>query len=317
MRADRLLGLLMLLQRRGRMTARDIAAELEVSERTVYRDVYALRVAGIPVDTVAGPGGGIELYGDWRSDLTGLTTAEASALFSLSTAGPIADLGRSSDLQQALRKLAAALPDDLRPAEERFRSRLHVDPVPFGHAGTPAPLLRDLYRAVMDDRRVRLRLRRGFDTLVDRTGSPLGLVAKATDWYLIWTPDGARIVADRIATIVSVRRSRGTAQRPPDFDLAAFWEHWSHTIDRARVQYRAVLSVPRRHLPWVRRRLGEGMELTTSGDDLVQLTVAFHSIEEARISLLALGAAVEVIGPRALRLAIADAARHVAAVYPE
>ena len=317
MRADRLLGLLMLLQRRGRMAARDLAAELEVSERTVYRDVYALRVAGIPVDTVAGPGGGIELHRGWRSDLTGLTTAEAAALFTLSTAGPIADLGRGNDLQRALRKLAAALPDGIRPDEERFRARIHVDPVPFGHAGAPAPLLRTLYRAVMDDRRMVLRLRRAFGTLVDRAGSPLGLVAKATDWYLVWTPDGERIVVDPVAAIASARRSRQAAQRPPGFDLAGFWERWNRTVERSRPQYRAELAVRHRFLPWVRQRLGADVEVAAAGEDIVRISVAFSSIEQARDALLGLGAAVEVLGPRALRLAIADAARRTAAVYPE
>src|SRR5512139_1392804 len=131
MRADRLLGLLMILQSRGRQTAGQLAAELEVTERTIYRDVLALSTAGVPVYAERGPGGGIALLEDYRTNLTGLTAGEARALFTLSIPSPLVDLGLNLDLQSALRKLAAALPPARLSDASRLLQRVHLDWSPW------------------------------------------------------------------------------------------------------------------------------------------------------------------------------------------
>ena len=141
MRADRLLSILMLLQARGRMTAQELAEDLEVSVRTIYRDIDALSVAGIPIYTERGPGGGCALLDSYRTTLTGLTRHEVRALFMLSIPAPLAELGVGQDLRAALLKLSAALPVAHRQDEERVRQRIHLDAVDWFHAREPVPYL--------------------------------------------------------------------------------------------------------------------------------------------------------------------------------
>ena len=148
MRADRLLSLLMLLQTRGQMTARELAEELEVSERTIYRDIDALSAAGVPVYAVRGPGGGCALMDGYRTDLTGLTRDEVRALFMLSVPAPLADLGLSRELRAALRKLSAALPVTRRADERRMRERVHLDSVWWYQQEEPVPYLRTIQEKV-------------------------------------------------------------------------------------------------------------------------------------------------------------------------
>src|SRR5512147_2861952 len=153
MRADRLLSLLMLLQARGRMTAQELARELEVSERTIYRDINALSASGVPVYAESGPGGGCALLDSYRTNLTGLTADEARALFMLSIPAPLDQLGVGQELRAALLKLSAALPSSRRPDEERARQRIHIDSLAWFQGEDPVPHLHTLQQAVWQDRR--------------------------------------------------------------------------------------------------------------------------------------------------------------------
>ena len=159
MRADRLLSLLMLLQARGRLTAPKLAQELEVSERTIYRDIDALSAAGVPVYGEAGAGGGYALLDSYRTNLTGLTEGEVRALFMLSIPKPLADLGVGRELGAALRKLAAALPSARRDDEERVRQRFLLDAVGWEQVEESAPHLPTVHQAVWEDRRLHLAYR--------------------------------------------------------------------------------------------------------------------------------------------------------------
>jgi len=192
MRADRLLSLLMLLQTRGRMTATRLADELEVSERTIYRDLYALRVAGFPVYTDRGPGGGCRLEETFRNRLTGLNTSETEALFMTSIPAPLVELGVAPSLKGALLKLAAALPAGREGAQERVRQRIHLDPLPWSYTAQATPHLATLHRAAFDDRLVDVTFQRIQRIRSDQRIAPYGLVAKATSWQVVWAgPDGA------------------------------------------------------------------------------------------------------------------------------
>jgi predicted DNA-binding transcriptional regulator YafY len=158
MRADRLVSLLILLQTRGRMTARKLAEELEVSERTIYRDIEALSEAGVPVYAERGPGGGCALLESYRTNLTGLNDEETRALFMLSTPAsipaPLVELGVSQELKSALLKLSAALPASQRQEEERARQRVHLDSVAWSRSEEPVPHLAMIHKAVWRDLRL-------------------------------------------------------------------------------------------------------------------------------------------------------------------
>src|SRR5512147_1801731 len=193
MRADRLLSLLMLLQARGRMTAQELAQELEVSERTIYRDINALSASGVPIYAESGPGGGCALLDSYRTNLTGLTADEARALFMLSIPAPLDQLGVTQELKTALLKLSAALPEARRHDEARIRQRIHLDSLGWFQEAGAEPHLQTLYRAVWEDRKVAVTLRLEFgaflQTQIEQVIAPYGLVAKAGVWHIVAAVD--------------------------------------------------------------------------------------------------------------------------------
>ena len=194
MRADRLLSILMYLQARGRMTAYELAEELEVSERTIYRDLEALHAAGVPVLAERGPGGGCQLPEEYKVSLTGLTENEVRGLFLSPVSGPLADLGMGKALEAAMLKLSAALPSTHRRDVERMRQRVLVDTAQWFRPSEPVPYLPLLQEAVWQDRTLRFTYRRADGVHVKRTLDPYALVAKSSIWYLVGAAvDHARI----------------------------------------------------------------------------------------------------------------------------
>lgn len=223
MRADRLLSLLLLLQARGRMTAQELAERLEVSERTIYRDIGALSSAGIPVYTESGPGGGCELVDGYQTKLTGLTTAEVRALFLLSLSGPLADLGLDRALDDALLKLSAALPITARSDAAQVRQRIHMDTTAPDQANRALPYLGLIQEAVWQDRTLQLT----YGRYVRQDFEPYGLVSKARVWYLVGITAGEMQVL-RVSRIQAVELTAQRFVRPDTFDLANYWTEWSN-----------------------------------------------------------------------------------------
>ncbi len=217
MRADRVLALLLLLQARGRVTASELADRLEVSRRTVYRDLEALSAAGVPVHADPGPNGGIELMAGWRTDLTGLTGPEVEALFT-SAAGP--------QFESAMGKLAASLPAESGKRAGRIRERLLVDSARWGRRSTVSPHLRVVQDAVFGDRRLHLRYRRAEAQVIERDVDPLGLIIKAGVWYLMADVAGDRRLF-RLSRIEAAYGLDEPARRPKRFDLAKAWREQS------------------------------------------------------------------------------------------
>ncbi len=179
MRADRLVSILLLLQARGKMTARELSQELEVSQRTVYRDINALSIAGVPVYSEIGPEGGYALIDRYRTSLTGLTAGEVQALSMLNIPAPLADLGLRQQLQSALLKLSAALPADHREAEEKIRQRIHLDSTWWQQGEEQVPHLRTVQEGVWQDRKLLIVYRPFLDIKIEHLVDPYGLVAKA------------------------------------------------------------------------------------------------------------------------------------------
>ena len=222
MRADRLLAILMLLQHRGRLTAAEIAAEVEVSLRTVLRDVEALSASGVPVYTDRGRGGGIRLIPGYRTDLTGLTLEEAKALLS-SGSGRVA----SPAFASAMRKVVAALPGPHRVEATRAAQRILVRPDGFAWPRPPEPYLVELQRAVIDGLRVRALYRRPHTDPAERILDPVGLVYAGEHWYLLALREGTERTY-RVARIEGLTVLAEAATRPADVDLeAAFLAHWA------------------------------------------------------------------------------------------
>ncbi|MFO7664671.1 MAG: WYL domain-containing protein [Chloroflexota bacterium] len=319
MRADRLLSLLMLLQARGRLTAAELAHELGVSMRTVYRDLDALSAASVPVYTERGPGGGCALLEPYRTTLTGLSADEARVLFMLSVPEPLVELGVSGELKAAFRKLEAALPAARRGDETRIRQRIHLDPSGWSATAKPAHHLQTLYRAVRQDLVVWVTHWLAFDVRAEWHVQPYGLVAKAGVWYLVGRREGHMRVLN-VGRIIAAELGDEQFERLPDFDLVTFWEAWCSNAAARRPDYPVLLRVAVEHLDWLSAQVGESISHEIRAGDPddpghVTLTLHFGMMEDARRRVLGLGAAVEVLAPRELRATVADYAAQVAKLY--
>jgi predicted DNA-binding transcriptional regulator YafY len=321
-RASRLVSLLLLLQTRGRMTAQALADELEVSVRTVYRDVESLGAAGVPIYADRGPSGGYQLLAGYRTRLTGMTADEAETLFLAGVPGPAAELGLGSVLAAAELKLRAALPADLAARAGRIRQRFHLDAPGWFRAAEPTPHLATVAEAVWNERPVQVRYRRWkAPREVTRTLAPLGVVLKAGRWYLV-AVSGERVTTYRVANILEAELLDGHVERPAGFDLAAFWQEWAERYENSVYRDEAVIRLTAdalARMPFIfppeMARSARSAAGAPDVDGWVRTTVPIESVTHGHVELLKLGAEVEVLGPPELRQRFADTARDLAATY--
>lgn len=241
MRADRLVSLMMLLQTRPKLTAGDLARELQVSERTIHRDLDALSASGVPVYATRGSSGGVALVEGWKTQLTGLNRAELQALAALGgTPGRLGDLGLSGPLRSGLVKLAAALPALQQPALEYARQRLHVDASGWFTAKDEVPHLEMLREAAWQNLRVALTYEDSDGKRSRREVEPYALVLKADRWYLVaGTEAGTRVY--RGSRIAGAKMRAETFERPERFDLPSFWREWCSKFLEKRARYEVTL----------------------------------------------------------------------------
>lgn len=311
----------MLLQTRGRMTADALSAELEVSVRTIYRDLTALSASGVPVYCERGPGGGVSLVEEYRTTLTGLTPDEARALFMMSVPAPLAQLGVGQELKAAMLKLSASLPDSRRSDEARARQRIHLDSSWWFQGEAAVPCLQMLQQAVWNDRKVRMKFRTYFGRQVEQVVAPYGLVAKANLWHLVYDWE-EKIRVIRISRVTETELLAETFARPADFELVGFWEKWCADYEsqppyvaRVRVSPQILTSLPY-HLEERFRNRNE-QNTPPDPDGWVTLDLPFESFETARTRLLGLGRAVEVLEPEPLRKSIIDFAEQIKNFYQD
>ncbi|MFJ5229127.1 helix-turn-helix transcriptional regulator [Kitasatospora sp. NPDC088391] len=310
MRADRLLALLLLLQNRGRTTAAVLAAELEVSVRTVHRDVEALGAAGVPVVADRGPAGGYRLVDGYRTRLTGLTEAEAGALFFAGLPGPAEELGLGALLATAESKVRAALPPGLGESALRLQERFHLDPASWFREADPVPLLTAVARAVWEQQVLDVHYRR-WQGEVRRELCPLGLVLKSGLWYVVGSSAGGPVRSYRVSRLRSAEPTGARFDRPPGFDLAAHWASAEREL-AARLQGgTAELRVSpraRQLIPALFGAAGARAAEAAGPPDAegwVRLLLPVESEPVAVSDLLRLGADAEVLGPASLRRAVA------------
>jgi predicted DNA-binding transcriptional regulator YafY len=326
MKADRLLSIMLLLQTRGRVTAVELAERLDVSVRTVYRDVEALSTAGVPVWTERGRNGGVRLLAGYRTDVTGLTNDEARALFVLTADGTHDALGLGGAIDSALRKVMAALPAPYRADAERTSERILVDPARWraaapaaGPAAGPAAVeLAELQRAVFADRRLELRYRHSGSTEPrGYTVDPYGLVSKAGVWYLVADRDGEPRLfrADRTR---SATTSAEPVRRRPGQGLAEVWSVLRDQVERGseQVLVRCLVRSARldRFLRLQSANLLGAPGQPAPGSDWTALDLGFPALPAVR-ALLVHGADVEVLDPPEARTELATAAAEVADLY--
>ncbi|HEY0404525.1 MAG TPA: YafY family protein [Pyrinomonadaceae bacterium] len=318
MRADRLFSIVLMLQSQRQLTAGELARRLEVSARTIHRDMEALSGAGIPVVAERGVGGGWSLLGEYRTNLTGLNEAEIQSLFVTKPARVLADLKLEKAAEGALLKLLAALPSIYRRGAEFARQRIYVDVAGWNRADEAVPLLRALQEAIWRERKVRIIYGRGecgdaFERLVD----PLGLVAKGSVWYLVAAVEGeAR--SYRVSRIREAQTLDEPCARPQSFDLAVFWEQSSAQFRERLPRYQAKVRVRPEiinRMPYAGRFARVEQIGITDAEGWTPVTLRFDVEEMACEYALSFGTQLEVLEPAALREKVVRMAQSVVAFY--
>jgi predicted DNA-binding transcriptional regulator YafY len=317
MRADRLLSILLTLQVRQRITARELAQRLEVSERTIYRDMDALSGAGVPVLAERGASGGWMLLDEYRTNLTGLNPTEIQALFLTKPAQLLSDLGLDKAADAALVKLLAELPAMQRRKAEEARQRIYVDAASWHQTQEDLSALPILQEAIWQDHKLLLTYRRGDGVGVERLVDPLGLVAKGSAWYLVAAVEGeARTY--RVSRVQGAKITGQACVRPPDFDLAAYWAESSANFIANLPRYTATVRVAPAIIPEL-GYLGRFARVEHVGppeaDGWAKVSLRFDVIGEACAYVLGFGDQMEVLEPPELRERVIRLAGAVVAFY--
>ena len=314
MRSSRLLSILLLLQTRGRMTARALAAELEVSLRTIYRDVDSLAAAGVPLYGDRGPTGGYQLLDGYRTRLTGLTTDEAGSIFLAGVPGPAAELGLGTVLATAQLKLLAALPTELRARAGRIRERFHLDAPGWFRTGEEAPHLSLVAQAVWNQRRLRVSYRREPET-TERILEPLGVVLKSGVWYLVAMREGEPRTY-RVSRIEEAELLDERFDRPDTFELADYWSEsiaaYERDVPRLQVTVRVrPAAIPRLAMLAGGTAVNEADRLPAADDPdgWTHLRLRMEWPDDAAARLAGMGPEMEVLEPPELRVQILELAR--------
>lgn len=317
MRADRLLSILLLLQVHRRITARELAKRLEVSERTIHRDMEALSGAGIPVFAERGTGGGWELMEEYRTNLTGLNKAEVKALFLVKPSRLLADLGMDKASDAALIKLLAAVPSTHRIDAEYASQRIHIDTTGWSRSDESFTFLPALQQAVWQEHKLYITYKTGDCDAVERLVDPLGLVAKGSVWYLVAGVEG-EIRSYRVSRVQEIRLTDEQFTRPKGFDLAAFWEQSTLKFKSGLPRYSTTVRVG----PAVFPRLGFAGRFARieqvgqmDSDGWREVRMRFDVEEMAVEYVLSFGPHIEIIEPDTLREKVIKMAESVIAFY--
>ncbi|HEX5734432.1 MAG TPA: YafY family protein [Blastocatellia bacterium] len=317
MRADRLLSILLLLQVHRRMTARELAKRLEVSERTIHRDMEALSGAGVPVFAERGTGGGWELMEEYRTNLTGLNKSEVKALFLVKPSRLLADLGMEKASDAALIKLLAAVPSTHRADAEYARQRIHIDPTGWSRSEESFAFLPALQEAVWQEHKLYITYGSGDCDAMERLVDPLGLVAKGSVWYLVAGVEGD-IRSYRVSRVQEIRLTEERFTRPEGFDLAAHWEQSTLRFKTSLPRYSTTVRVS----PTVFPRLGFAgrfAKIERAGapepDGWRKVWLRFDVEEMAVEYVLSFGPQIEVLEPVSLREKVIMMAESVIEFY--
>jgi predicted DNA-binding transcriptional regulator YafY len=309
MRADRLISLVLLLQTRGKTTAAALAEELDVSRRTILRDIEALSMAGVPVYAEGGHGGGIALDEGYRTSLTGLKEAEIRSLFVAGNAALLRDIGLGDAAESSLLKLTAALPAMHQRAVEHIRQRVYIDPLWWWHESAPLPFWDALQTAVYEDRRIRVTYENHGKEFTERVLEPYSLVAKSSTWYLVARRE-SEMRTYRVSRLHEVALLDERFERDSGYDLAAYWQAHLAEFAAGIDTYEFILRIDPARLNFVRWLTPGRSELLAEDAATGWLTVRINveAPELADMLVFGLGAQAEVIEPETLRERVRQAA---------
>ncbi|MBH0174273.1 YafY family transcriptional regulator [Fictibacillus sp. 23RED33] len=302
MRADRLISILLLLQNHGKMTTKALANELEVTERTIHRDMEALSVAGIPVLAERGKHGGWRLVDQYRTKLTGLKDSELKTLFLSPSYQLLSDLGFTKDWKEARQKLLAALPNSLQSQADNLWNRIHIDIDPWKQSQHETIALNLLQQALWEDRKIRIAYEKANKESSDRIVEPLGLVAKGRTWYLVAVSD-KDIKNFRVSRIKSVELTYESFVRPGNFQLADYWNESKQNF----VKNLPIFEVEVEASPAIIQRIsysGRFAQVVSkgspNGNGWIPVKLTFDTEQEAASYIIGFGDQMRVVSPRTL-----------------
>ncbi|BCL77954.1 transcriptional regulator [Ktedonobacteria bacterium brp13] len=309
MRADRLVAIVLLLQARKNMTAQALARQLEVSPRTILRDVEALSIAGIPIYASGGRGGGIKLDERYRVSLTGMNETEIHTFFVASNAQLLKDIGLADAAKNALLKLSAAVPTHYQPSIEFMRQRIYIDPLWWWHETEPQPFLGEIQQAVYESRHLHGIYEHFDGSIAEHILEPYGLVAKSSTWYLIARRDGV-LRTYRIARFKHIALLDTHFLRSDDFDLATHWQQHLQEFTATFSGYAFTLRFHEDRLPFIRRLMPGRYSICEPGSEDGWMTAQFYteSIDLAKMLIFGLGTQVIIVEPQELHTAVMQAA---------
>ncbi|HEY2630161.1 MAG TPA: WYL domain-containing protein [Usitatibacter sp.] len=319
MRSGRLLSLLMLLQAHGRTSATVLAEKLEVSVRTVLRDIDELSASGVPVRALRGADGGFELLEGWRTRLTGLTPEEAQAMFMAGAAGPAAQLGLGDAAGSAQLKMLASLPEAWQADARRVASRFHLDAVGWYRREERLTFLPNVADAVWNERSLKIRYD-SWKGVVDRRIEPLGLVVKAGEWYLVAGAGKGTPRTYKLSNVLSLEVG-GPFKRPRQFDLAKYWdasiERFETGLFRGTATLRATAKGLKR-LRYINAAISQAIDAAPVKFDRhgwAKVTIPIESVDMATNDLMRIGAECEALEPAELRARVGESAHSIARLY--
>jgi predicted DNA-binding transcriptional regulator YafY len=317
MRADRLLSIMLMLQVHRRMTARALADRLEVSERTILRDMEALSAAGVPVVAERGTGGGWSLLGEYRTNLTGMNEAEIQALFLARSPHLLDDLGLGKAAEAAFIKLFATVPASTRRDAESANQRIYVDVTGWNRSEETVPLLPLLQEAVWRERKIRFKYQRGEGCDVERLVDPLGLVAKGSVWYLVAAIDGD-IRNYRVSRMLEAEMTDQTFVRPESFDLVKHWHQSAAAFKSSIPGYQVIVRIHPEALNrlYIIGRFSRVERVDPPDEEgWRQVSIWFQFEDDACECLLGFGDQLEALEPHELRQKLFNRAEQVVEFY--
>jgi predicted DNA-binding transcriptional regulator YafY len=301
-----------LLQTRGKMTAKALAEELEVSRRTILRDIAALSFSGVPVYSEGGHGGGIALVEEYRTTLTGLNTLEVQSLFVANNNEALRDVGLGDAGERLLLKLLAALPNTQHSTADHIRQRLMIDPTWWWHDASISPFWDDIQKAVYEDRLIEVEYENFDGKITQRTLAPYSLVCKSSVWYLLAERD-EELRTYRVTRIHSVRLLDRSFSRRPDFDLPTYWRTHTQNLEKFSSGYHCILRVHPDRVSFIKTLMPGRWEMIDDAEDKGWKTISLSMDSDLQAQMLVFGLAgfVEILEPGELKKAVAAQAREI------
>jgi len=312
MRADRLLSILLLLQTRGKMTAKALAEELEVSRRTILRDITALSSSGVPIYSEGGHGGGIALVEEYRTTLTGLNTLEVQSLFVTHNHDALRDVGLGDAGERLLLKLLAALPSTQHSTADHIRQRLMIDPTWWWHETSISPFWEEIQRAVYEDRIIQAQYENYDGMITEHTLAPYSLICKSSVWYLLAEREGV-LRTYRVDRFHSMQLLDGSFTRRPDFDLPTYWRAHTQNLEKFSSGYPCTLRVHPDRISFIKKLMPGRWEMNADAEDGEWKTLSLSTDSDLQAKMLIFGLAgfVEILEPYELKEAVAAQAREL------